>query len=132
MMTNDKLAELQREGQAYIAKARENADRNPGHPSSWSEPILADYNEQVAKAGEKLTEIREAKDDLAVIDKGPRDRRGDRYADGRERQCVSATSDGGVPRTPNTVRRHLSAVKGIGRCVSRSDATGGAPCWGGK
>ena len=69
MMTNDKLAELQREGQAYIAKAREIADRNPGHPSSWSEPILADYNEQVAKAGEKLTEIREAKDDLAVIDK---------------------------------------------------------------
>jgi hypothetical protein len=67
MMTNDKLAELQREDQAY--KARENADRNPGHPSSWSEPILADYNEQVAKAGEKLTEIREAKDDLAVIDK---------------------------------------------------------------
>ena len=47
-------------------------------------------------------------------------------------QWVSATSAGDVPREPNIVRRHPSAGRGIGRCVSRSDATGGGPCWGGK
>jgi hypothetical protein len=40
--------------------------------------------------------------------------------------------DGDVPRTPNTFRRHPLAAKGIGRYVSRSDATGGGPCSGGK
>jgi hypothetical protein len=47
-------------------------------------------------------------------------------------QWVSATSDGGVPRKPNTVRRHPSAARGIDRYVSRFDATGGGPCSGGK
>ena len=47
-------------------------------------------------------------------------------------QWVSATSDGGVPRTPNTVRRHHVDGIGIGRYVSRFDATGGGPCSGGK
>jgi hypothetical protein len=47
-------------------------------------------------------------------------------------QWVLATSDGGVLRTPNTVRRHPLAARGIGRYVSRSDATGGARCSGGK
>jgi hypothetical protein len=47
-------------------------------------------------------------------------------------QRVSATSDGDVPRKPNTVRRHPSAAKGIGRCVPRFDATGGGPCSGGR
>jgi len=47
------------------------------------------------------------------------------------RQWVSATSDGDVPRKPNTVRRHPSAAKGICRYVSRSDAAGSGPRSGG-
>ena len=47
-------------------------------------------------------------------------------------QWVSATSDGGVLRMPSTVRRHPLAARGIGRYISRFDATGGGPCWGGK
>jgi hypothetical protein len=47
-------------------------------------------------------------------------------------QWVSAPSDGDVPRKPNTVRRHPLAARGIGRCVSRFGATGGARCSGGK
>jgi hypothetical protein len=45
----EKLAELHREGQAYIAKAREIAERNGGDPSGWPETVLKDYNEQVAE-----------------------------------------------------------------------------------
>ena len=47
-------------------------------------------------------------------------------------QWVSATSGGDVLRMPNIVRRHPSAARGIGRCVSRFDAIGGGPCWRGK
>ena len=47
-------------------------------------------------------------------------------------QWMSATSGGDVPRTPKTVRRHPVAARGIGRYVSRSGATGGGRCSGGK
>lgn len=69
MMTKEKLAELQREGQAYVAKAREIAEAQDGDPSAWAEEILKEYNENCAKAGESLTAIRTAKDDLAIIEK---------------------------------------------------------------
>ena len=49
-----------------------------------------------------------------------------------QRQWVSATSGGDVPRKPNTVRRHPLTAKGIGRCVSRFGAAGGGRCSGGK
>lgn len=69
MMTRAGLAELQKAGQEFVAKAREIAEQQDGEPSAWPEDALKSYNEAVAKAGEKLIEIRTAKDDLAVIEK---------------------------------------------------------------
>ena len=80
MMTPERLAELQSEGQEFIAKAREIAEAHDGDPSTWPESALTKYNEYVAKAGQWLEKIRSAKGDLAVADKCSRDQRGHRAA----------------------------------------------------
>ena len=61
MMNQEKLVELQCEGQAYIAKAKEIAERQDGDPSSWPEPVLKEYNTNVDAAGKVMDQIRTAK-----------------------------------------------------------------------
>ena len=68
MMTKEKLAELQAEGQDHIAAAKAIAAEHDGDPSSWPPSVLAKYNEHTDAAGKVLERIRTAKDDLAVIE----------------------------------------------------------------
>jgi HK97 family phage major capsid protein len=69
MMTKEKLAELQREGQEHIAAAKAIADEHTGDPSSWPADARAKYDEHTNAAGKLLEQIRQGKDDLAIIEK---------------------------------------------------------------
>jgi HK97 family phage major capsid protein len=69
MMTKEKLAELQREGQQHIDAAKAIAEQHAGDPSTWPADARASYDDHVAKAGKILEQVREGRDDLAIIEK---------------------------------------------------------------
>lgn len=67
-MTATKLADLQAEGQKYIADARSIAERHDGAYSEWPDQAKADYDAAMAKAREMVDRIKVAKRDLDVIE----------------------------------------------------------------
>jgi HK97 family phage major capsid protein len=69
MMTKQKLADLQAEGQKHIADAREIAEKHPDLDlSEWPEDQRDAYNEHMAKAGEVVPRLKVARHDLEIID----------------------------------------------------------------
>jgi HK97 family phage major capsid protein len=69
MMTKERLADLQAEGQKHITDARAIADEHDGDVSEWPDEARDGYNACMAKAADTLAAIRTAKDDLAVMAK---------------------------------------------------------------
>ena len=69
MMTKEKLADLQTEGQKYIADARELAEKHDGTDlSEWPEAERDEYNEAMAKAADVIPRIKTARADLEIWD----------------------------------------------------------------
>jgi HK97 family phage major capsid protein len=67
MITKEKLGELQAEGQAHIAKARELAEKHPDlDVSEWPEADRDEYNVEMQKAADVLPRIKTAKHDLEI------------------------------------------------------------------
>ena len=69
MMTKEKLADLQQQGQAAVDAARGIAEAAQAENRPMSGSEQAAYDLEMKAASAKLVEIRSAKDDLAVIDK---------------------------------------------------------------
>ena len=69
MMTKDKLAELQKQGQEHVDAAKALVEEHGEDLSSWAPSVRAKYDEHTNAAGEILKQIRVAKDDLAIIEK---------------------------------------------------------------
>ena len=69
MMTNEKLAELQKQGQEFIEQAKALVEKHGEDLSTWPPSVRAKYDEHTDAAGEILKAIRVAKDDLAIIAK---------------------------------------------------------------
>ena len=68
-MTADKLAALQKDGQGFLAKAKEIAEKHDqSGQSEWPQADVDSYNDLMGKATEVLAQIKVAKADLAVID----------------------------------------------------------------
>ena len=107
MMTQTKLAELQAQGQKCVdaAKAIYAAAEADGRDLSPSEK--ADYDQEMAAAQDWLTKIRQAKDDLSVMDKT------------REiSDAIGGRDIGGGPNAPAGKDRRLS-FKGMGGRLAR-------------
>lgn len=69
MMTKDKLADLQAEGQKHIADAREIAEKHPELDlSEWPEDQRDAYNASMAKAAEVVPRLKVARHDLEIMD----------------------------------------------------------------
>jgi ABC-type proline/glycine betaine transport system substrate-binding protein len=64
MMTNEKLAELQKQGQEYVEAAKALVEEHGEDLSSWAPSVRAQYDEHTKAAGAILEQIRTAKDDL--------------------------------------------------------------------
>ena len=60
---------LQREGQSHLEAAKALVEEHGEDLSSWAPSVRAQYDDHTAKAGEILKQIRQAKDDLAIIEK---------------------------------------------------------------
>lgn len=68
MMTKEKLADLQAEGQKHIADAKEIAEKRDGLDlSEWPEAERDAYNEAMAKAADVIPRIKVARHDLTII-----------------------------------------------------------------
>ncbi len=68
MMTATKLADLQKDGQGFLAKAKEIAEKHDAGQSEWPAEDVESYNDLMSKATQVLDQIKVAKADLAVID----------------------------------------------------------------
>ena len=69
MMTNEKLAELQKAGQEYVAEAKAIVEEHGEDLSAWPDGVRTRYDDFVAKAGKQLEQIRTGKADLEIIEK---------------------------------------------------------------
>jgi hypothetical protein len=109
MMTKEKLAELQARGLACIERAKQIAAPAEAAGRKMSDTELVDYNAEVAAAQDWMKQVREAKDDMAVIEKAAE---------------ISAAI-GGMPgesplgATPHGKDRRLS-FKGMGAAAART------------
>lgn len=69
MSLKEKLAQLQKDGQGFLAKAKEIAEKHAQTgQSEWPEADTTEYNDLMSKASQVLDQIKVAKADLAVID----------------------------------------------------------------
>jgi HK97 family phage major capsid protein len=69
MMTKEKLAELQNQGQKAVDRAKAIAENAENANRAMSAGEQADYDREISCAKDLLTQIRSDKDDLAVMDK---------------------------------------------------------------
>ncbi|KRQ29791.1 head protein [Mycobacteroides sp. H001] len=65
----EKLEQLQKDGNGFLAKAREIAEKHgQGGQSEWPETDVTEYSDLMGKATQVLDQIKVAKADIAVID----------------------------------------------------------------
>lgn len=84
----EKLAQLQKDGNGFLAKAREIAEKHQqSGQSEWPEADITEYNDLMGKATQVLDQIKVTKADIAVIDQAK--------ALGEQIGTPIETSDGG-------------------------------------
>ena len=113
MMSKEKLAELQQQGQACLGKAKQIAAVAEAAGRRMSDSEQSAYDAEVKAAQDWLAQIRTAKDDQAVIDKAAGIR--------ARRPCCT------TPAGKRNMFRWVAFGMGIG-ALTRRPAPGCLPC----